>query len=95
MSTLPSIIPDADCLLALTTEELAEVLLRIASENLINDSFHPTSIFSQIDGTTHGAPGYPIHRLREVKKALAEALNWLSVHGIFIRESDENGKNGW
>lgn len=88
MTTLTSVIPDVDVLLALAPEELAEVVLKLAQEVRQNNTVHIQSIASHIDG-------YPQERKREANLALAEAWNWLTVQGLLIPEPGSNGNNGW
>lgn len=95
MATLTSLIPDVGVLLALAPEELAEVVLQLAFEHRQNNLVHLQSIASQINGT-HGANnGYPQNRGNDAELALAEAWNWLLVHGLLIPDPGINGTNGF
>lgn len=94
MATLTSLIPDADVLIALEPEELAEVALRLADEHKQNNLAHLDSLTSQINGTPGGNNGYPQNRRAEVELALAEAWNWLLVHGLLVPDPGYNGTNG-
>lgn len=95
MATLLSEIPDVEVLLSLAPEELAEVVLRLASEHKQGNLSHIQRISSQIHGTLSANDGYPRNRWSEAELALAEAWNWLTVHGLLIPEPGENGKNGY
>lgn len=96
MSTLISLIPDIDVLVALAPEELAEVVLRLAHERMQhNNLVHLQSIASDIHGHPAANDGYPQNRRRDAELALAEAWNWLSVQGLLIPELGTNGNNGW
>lgn len=95
MATLKSLIPDADVLLSLATEELAEIVLRLASEDIHGHMIHFQFLGPQISGTSGADDGYPQNRRRDVELAAAEAWNWLVVQGLLIREPGMNGNNGW
>src|SRR6185369_4574360 len=95
MATLKSLIPDADMLLSLANEELAEIVLRLASEHMQGNMIHFQFLGSQINGTSGADDGYPQNRRRDVELAAAEAWNWLVVQGLLIREPGMNGNNGW
>lgn len=95
MATLISLIPDIEVLIALATEELAEVLLQLAAEHRQNNLAHLQSITSQITGTQGVNNGYPQNRHDAAKLALAEAWNWLTAQGLLISEPDYNGNNGF
>lgn len=88
MATLTSLIPDVDVLVSLAQEELAEVVLQLAAEHRQNNLIHLQSITSHING-------YPQNRRKEAELALAEAWNWLLVHGLLIPEPGINGSNGF
>jgi uncharacterized protein (TIGR02391 family) len=94
MATLTSLIPDVDVLVALAPEELAEVVLRLAAELRQNNLVHIQSIASQIDGNLRTNNGYPQNRKKDAELALAEAWNYLVVHGLLIPEPGINGTNG-
>lgn len=92
MATLTSLIPEVEVLLALAPEELAEVVLQLASEHRQSNLVHLQSIASQINGRAND--GYPQNRRKDAELALAEAWNWLLVHGLLIPEPGINGTNG-
>ena len=95
MATLTSLIPDIEVLLSLAPEELAEVVLQLASEHRQNNLAHLQSIASQIDGAPGANDGYPQNRRKGAELALAEAWSWLLVHGLLIPEPGINGNNGY
>lgn len=97
MATLTSLIPDVDVFLSLAPEELAEVVLQLASEHRQNNLAHLQSIASQIGGTlgANTNTGYPQNRHKDAELALAEAWSWLLVHGLLIPEPGINGNNGY
>jgi uncharacterized protein (TIGR02391 family) len=94
MTTLISLFPDVEVLVALPPEELAEHLLRLAYERR-QDLTHLQSIGSDIHGNPGVWNGYPQDRKSSAELALAEAWNWLCVQGLLIREPGSNGNNGW
>ncbi len=96
MSTIISEIPDVEDFLALSTEELAFVFLKLANEHKQhNNQIHPQVLLSQVDGTPGMNNGYPSVKKREVEIAFSEAWNWLKVQGIVISTIDINGQNGY
>lgn len=95
MATLTSLIPDVDVLVSIATEEVAEVVLRLADEHKQNNLAHLQSIASQINGTPGANNGYPQNRRKEAELAIAEAWNWLLVQGLLIPEPGINGTNGF
>ena len=96
MTTLTSLIPDVEVLIALAPEELAEVVLRLANDGRMqNGLVHLQSIASNIHGTQGTSDGYPQGRKKDAELVLAEAWNWLSVQGLLIPEPGGNGNSGW
>lgn len=95
MATLKSLIPDAEVLLSLVTEELAEVVLRLASEHMQGNNIHFQFLGPQINGSSGVDDGYPQNRRNDIELAVAEAWNWLVVQGLLIRQPGINGNNGW
>jgi len=95
MANLISLIPDVNVLLALAPEELAEVVLRLAHEQRQNDVVHLQSIISHIYGNPGVTEGYPQNRRKDAELALAEAWNWLWIHGLLIPEPGMGGNHGW
>lgn len=95
MPTLTMLVPNVDVLVALSQEELAGILLRLAAEHRQHRLIHPQAILRQIDGTVGGSDGYPQTRRRDAEVAVAEAWNWLTVQGLLIQEPGTNGNSGW
>jgi len=79
---------------ALAPEELAEVVLRLASERRQNRLIHLTALANDIYGRPGASDGYPQNRKKDAELALAEAWNWLTVQGLLIPEPGINGSNG-
>lgn len=95
MTSLISIIPDVDVLLALAPEELSGVVLKVAHDHKQNSYLHIQTLMSEINGNFQSQNHYPENRREEVKLAVAEAWNWLIVQGLIIPVPDSNGDNGW
>jgi uncharacterized protein (TIGR02391 family) len=83
-NTLATLIPDVEALLALAPEELAQVLLRVAKENIQNGIFAPTNIDT----------AYAVKE-REAEIAVSEGWNWLRVQGLIVPASGMNGVHGF
>jgi uncharacterized protein (TIGR02391 family) len=98
MTTLHSLIPDVDVLLALAPEELAPILLRLAKQARVNNNnmFTTATATPYLYGANYDSNGgYPRHKQAEIDVALAEAWNWLQVTGLMVPASEPNGRNGW
>lgn len=95
MATLISLIPDVDVFLALSTEELAGIVLQLADEHKQNGIIHPQSFISQIEGLPVTSAGSTPSKLREAELAFSEAWNWLTVQGLLLSDLGPNGRNGW
>lgn len=93
--TLTSLIPDVEVLVSLSQEELAGVILQLASGLRHNRKIHIQAIASQINGWPGMNNGYPQNRLQDAEIAISEAWNWLTVQGLLIPELGVNGNNGW
>ncbi len=95
MPLLTEIIPDVEVLLALSTEELAFLLLRLAYEHKQNNIIHIQSLISHINGISGRSEGYPQNKRQEAELAFSEAWNWLAVQGLLIPDPGINGNNGY
>ena len=95
MATLVSLVPDVEILLALSTEELAFVLLQLTNEHKQNGLIHPQALLQQMHGTPGISDGYPQNRKQDAELAFAEAWNWLTVQGLLIPDPGINGNNGY
>lgn len=100
MTTLPREIPDVDVLLGLEPEQLAAAIMHVVRnpEQRGNNAFHPQQLTHDIfdqQGRNDGVPRYPRNRQDEVHLAIAEAWNWLRVHGFMVPQEGFNGQNGW
>ena len=86
-STLLSIFPNLDDLLALDPENLAGVLLEIVPGKMQNAMFNLNGLEAQlftVVGTT-----YPPGVSRPVQLALAEALSWLVSQGLLLIDPNQ------
>lgn len=94
MDTLLTIFPDPDVLLDLPPEELAPIVLKLATaEKQQSGVFRPDNVYEQMHGKQHEAgSGYHQGKKDAVKRAIAEAWNYLHVQGLVIPDP---GGNGW
>jgi uncharacterized protein (TIGR02391 family) len=91
-------IPDADVLVALAPEELAETVLKLAAAQMQNGMFQRDRVISITTGrgieTIRTMP-YAANREREVKLALYEAWQWLVLNFLIMPAEGTNGAHGW
>jgi uncharacterized protein (TIGR02391 family) len=95
---IKELIPDANVLVALAPEELAEILLKVASSQMQNGMFQRDQIISVTTGTgieTTRIIPYPANMEREVKLALYEAWQWLILNFLIMPAEGNNGTFGW
>jgi len=96
VDTLLTIFPDPDVLLELPPEELAPVVLRLAMNHMQSSGLlRPDPVYGQVDGPLHEPSGYHQGKKDAVRMAIAEAWNYLQVHGLVIQDPGINGENGW
>jgi uncharacterized protein (TIGR02391 family) len=98
MDYLHNLIPSADELLATPIEELAPILLNLASQRLQASGFIPDSVAQVPVGTgimTTYESGYPFHKRAQVDAVLAKAWNWIERQGLIEPAAGINGRNGW
>lgn len=87
MTTLLAEIPDVDMFLGMPPEELAGVVLRVASKNLQQSGHvHLIALKEKIRGDQN-FPGYE-RRIEEAELAFDEAWSWLVVQGLLIHPTD-------
>lgn len=95
MMTLVNEIPDVEVFIAMPTEELAGIVLRVASQNLQQSGqVHPTSLKDKIRGHPVTQPGYA-NRIEEAEFAFDEAWSWLVVQGLLIHPTDSTANSGY
>jgi len=94
MDTLLTIFPDPDVLLDLQPEELAPIVLKLATaERQHSGVFRPDTVYQQMHGNLHDHnSGYQQGKKDFVERAIAEAWNYLQVQGVVIPDT---GGNGW
>lgn len=94
MRELPSVIPDAETLLALEPEELGAKLLFVLGNqpeqniilgNLLSELRYPSTTGQQYSST----------QLDAVERAVVEAWAWLEAQGLIVPAAGINGQNGW
>ena len=95
MNNLTSFLPNLDLLIALSPEDLAEILLPLAKEHRHNRLIDFGTIRSKIDGLPHRENDFPAGLRHQAEQALAEAWTWLVVNGLLVPDPSENGRNGW
>jgi uncharacterized protein (TIGR02391 family) len=98
MTTLKSLVPDVDVLLALAPEELAPILLKVARSQLHDGMFNPGNIALTVVGTgmaARDASVYPPERESEVQTALSEAWQWLTINMLIVPAPGMNGRSGF
>ena len=95
VETLRSLFPTAEQLLAVSPEDLAPVLLRLARNHLQPAGFWPNSILNE--GSITGEPdsGYPHYKKAQVGALLNEAWECLRRDGLIASSPGMNGRNGW
>jgi uncharacterized protein (TIGR02391 family) len=93
MPSLVDALSDVELLLALQPEELAEIVLRVAVQNLqANQLAHLQSVAPY--NTGYGPQKeYPLNRRDEVDLAVAEAWNWLVSHNLIVPATGQSA--GW
>lgn len=98
METLQSLIPTAEELLSTPLEDLAPILLKLASMRLQSAGFVPDAVTQVTIGTGFAATptnGYPGHKMQQVDALLSRAWNWLEREGFIEPSPGMNGRNGW
>lgn len=94
--TLQSLFPTAEELLGVDPEDLAPVLLRLASK--AGRMFWPDAV-SEVKigsgGTTEKEFGYPYHKKQQVEAHLGEAWECLRRDRLIMPAPDQNGRNGY
>jgi len=95
MSNFDATIADSNVLLEMAPEELSQILLHLASQQLQNGLVQFSSIQANIQKSINQNKNQSQNTLLEIELALGEAWNWLMVQGIVIPASGINGSNGW
>jgi uncharacterized protein (TIGR02391 family) len=98
MQSLPTVIPNADDLLALPVEDIGVILLKIAAGKMQLAGFTYEGVTEITVGYGMAAyqdSGYPPHKKPQIDDRLARAWNWLERHGLIEPSAGMNGRNGW
>ena len=95
METLRSLFPTADQLLAVSPEDLAPVLLRLARDRRQGAGFLPDSVAQEKSITGEPDLGYPFYKNAQVAKHLQEAWECLRRDGLTAPAPGMNGQYGW
>jgi uncharacterized protein (TIGR02391 family) len=96
METLLTIFPTADDLLAMSPEELAPVLLKLAGR--AGAMFWPSAVAEIKQGTGLATTiefAYPFHKKHQVEGLLNESWECLRRDGLIMPAPDQNGRNGY
>lgn len=99
--TIEHEIKDLELLLAMTPDELAPFLLRDIA-NVVEESpqgiFHTYGVLQNWTGMSQGGGSriaYDRLRLKEVERALGEALHWLTIQQLVMPDFEQTGSSGW
>ncbi len=98
MDTLQTLFPTAEELLSTPLEDLAPILLRLASMRRQGAGFVPEAVTEITIGSGFAATqdnGYPSHKKAQVDLLLSRAWNWLERSGYIEPSPGINGRNGW
>src|SRR5437016_8332642 len=98
MQSLPSVIPNADDLLAFPIEDLAAILLKIAAGKMQSAGFTYEGVTEITIGSGMAAyrdSGYPPHKKPQIDERLSRAWNWLERYNLIEPSPGINGRNGW
>jgi uncharacterized protein (TIGR02391 family) len=98
MHSLPSVIPNADELLALPVEELGAILLKIAASKMQAAGFTYEGVTEITIGSGMAGyrdSGYPPHKKPQINAHLGRAWNWLERYNLIEPSPGFNGRNGW
>jgi uncharacterized protein (TIGR02391 family) len=95
METLRSLFPTADALLAVSPEDLAAVLLRLARARVQGAGFWPESVLNEQTPTGEPDSGYPYYKKAQVEAHVNEAWQCLQRDGFIGPSPGQNGCHGW
>jgi uncharacterized protein (TIGR02391 family) len=86
MAGIIDFVPDADSFLALGTEDLGLILLKLIQSDR-SQSIAPSSLEMPLWNTNN--PGYPYTKKKFVSRAFAEAWQWLQNEGLLMYDPDQ------
>ena len=96
METLLTFFPTADELLAMSPDDLAPILLKLAAQaglmfwpDALTETKHGTGMTMETDFA------YPFHKKQQVTSHVNEALEILRRDGLIMPAPDQNGRNGY
>ena len=95
---LSDLIPDSDDLIAMPTEELALIMLKVAASKMQAAGVTYQAVTEITIGTGMAAyreSPYAPHRKTQVDDRQSRAWNWLERKGLLEPASGMNGQNGW
>jgi uncharacterized protein (TIGR02391 family) len=95
VETLRSLFPTADALLAVSPDDLAPVLLRLARARLQPVGFWPDSILNERSITGEVDNAYPHYKKAQVEELVNEGWQCLQRDGLVGPSPGQNGRNGW
>jgi uncharacterized protein (TIGR02391 family) len=98
MQSLPTVIPNADDLLALPIEDLGVILLKVAAGRMQSAGFTYEDVTEITIGqgyTAYRDNGYPPHKKTQVEAHTSRAWNWLEKSNLIEPSPGINGRNGW
>jgi hypothetical protein len=99
METLASFFPTADEMLAMSPEDLAPILLKLARQRRQSGGmFWPDSVVEIKLGTGMATTiefAYPYHKKSQIEALLNETWEFLRRDGLIMPAPDTNGRNGW
>jgi hypothetical protein len=81
-TTLLSLFPKPDDVLALTPEDFGGVIIELMPPLLQNGMFNPAALIAQVYQFV--GPSYPPGSRRAVELAIAEAISWLVTQGLLV-----------
>jgi hypothetical protein len=96
METLLTFFPAADDLLARSSDDLAPILLKLASR--AGPMFWPHTVTEIKQGTgiaTTIEHAYPFHKRAKIDALLGETWERLRRDGLIMPAPDQNGRNGY
>lgn len=96
METLLTFFPTADDLLARSSDDLAPILLKLASR--AGPMFWPHTVTEIKQGTgiaTTIEHAYPFHKRAQIDALLGETWERLHRDGLIMPAPDQNGRNGY
>jgi len=95
MASLYSVFPNADELLALSPEDIAPILLKMALAQRQSAGFTPESVTTPDTVEVMAGKTYPHPKNQMVDRLVNSSWNWLELEGYIERSQGINGIHGW